>query len=246
MPVEECAASNCVQVTQVPTCSWNRWGELSVQGTEYQEVVEVIEIPENLCCCWGTEHQQWGQVESCPSRHWVGMTHQPHCLCMNGATLEASAKLGYPHKRGSLEHIKIQGNGGGKERIQRSPVCFPHAASAPSTGRLGRQEDTPNSVRLPPGYSSQCHSGLSILSPEWPTLTVQKLKKGKGRAQQSCASLSLSFAISWEKEGTGFYSFRRGSRLHWWWGRTALYVLRGWVVTVLPHYLLPSQKMHIF
>lgn len=59
MPVEERAASNCIQVTLVPTCSWDRWGELNVQGTKYQEVVEVIGITENPCCCWGTEQQQW-------------------------------------------------------------------------------------------------------------------------------------------------------------------------------------------
>lgn len=31
-----------------------------------------------------------------------------------------------------------------------------------------------------------------------------------------------------------------------WWGGTAFYVLVGRVVTVLPHCLLPLQKMHIF
>lgn len=125
------------------------------------------------------------QVESSPSRHEVGMTHQPHCLCMSGATLETSADLGYPHRRGSLEHIKIQGNGVRNERIQRSTVHCPHAASA-SAASLGGK----GTLQILSGFhqgtaASQCHSGLSILSPERPTLIVQKLKEGKGRAQQS-------------------------------------------------------------
>lgn len=60
MSVEECAASNCIQVTQVPTCSWDRWGQPSVQGTKYLEAVKVLEITKNVCYFWGTEQQQWG------------------------------------------------------------------------------------------------------------------------------------------------------------------------------------------
>lgn len=60
MSVEEHAASNCIQVTQVTICSWDRWGEPSVQRTRYQNVVNVLEITKNMCCCWGTEQQQRG------------------------------------------------------------------------------------------------------------------------------------------------------------------------------------------
>lgn len=187
MPVEECPARNCIQVTQVPTCFWNRWGELSVQGTKYQEAVEVIEISVLLL---GNRTAALGKVESSPSRHEVGMTHQPHCLCMNGAVLEAGAKLGHPHKRGSLEHIKIQGHGGRKERIQRSPVHCPHAASAPSTGRLGRQGNTPNSVRLLPGYSSQSVQFWALHPVPW-TANTDCTKAGE-RKRKSSAILCIS------------------------------------------------------
>lgn len=55
MSAEECAASNCIQVTQVPTCSWDRWGQPSIQGTKYPEAVKVLEISKNMCYCWGTQ-----------------------------------------------------------------------------------------------------------------------------------------------------------------------------------------------
>lgn len=171
------------------------------------------------------------------------MTHQPHCLCMNVAVLDVSAKLGHPHKRGSLEHIKIQGHGGRKERIQRLTVHCPQAASVPSTGRSGRQRSTPNSVRL-----LQQPVSTILGSPSCP-LNGQHWLHKSWRKEKEDLSNPVHFCPwalqSWEK-GTSFYGFRRGSCPPWWWGGTAFYMLISWVVTVLPHYLLPLQKMHIF
>lgn len=48
MSKEESAASSCTQVTQLPTCSWERWGKPSVQRTKYQ-VVKMPEITKNTC-----------------------------------------------------------------------------------------------------------------------------------------------------------------------------------------------------
>lgn len=71
MAAEECAASNCIQVTQVPTCSWNRCGELSVQGTKYQEAVEVIEIL-RTCAVAGEQNSSRGTSGVQSFKTWSG------------------------------------------------------------------------------------------------------------------------------------------------------------------------------
>lgn len=85
----------------------------------------------------------------------------------------------------SLGHIKIQG--GGEERIQRPPVCCPHIATAPSTGSDGGRRPLQEPWgRHQSTAASYCHSGLSVLPPPWPTLSLQKQKEGKkGSAIQS-------------------------------------------------------------
>lgn len=48
MSEKESAASSCTQVTQPPTCSWDRWGKPSVQRTKYQ-VAKMPEVIKNTC-----------------------------------------------------------------------------------------------------------------------------------------------------------------------------------------------------
>lgn len=139
-------------------------------------------------------------------------TNHNICIC-NCGILDSSVKLGYLLHRGQCQPgtINIQGQGSGKERIQRSSVHCSHAASYPSAWRSGRQGGTPRDVGLPPKYSSQSVL-LYNLHPANTVPTKAEERKRKSSAVQSISTPELFLCSNLRKRmDSSLYSFRRAS-----------------------------------
>lgn len=220
MSVEECAASNYIQMTQVPIYSWDRWVEPSVRGTKYREVVKVLEITKNMCCCWGTEQQQWGWWS--PVLQDIKQAWFINCIiCVsNHGVLEASAKVEYP--------------------LHRSQ-CQPGTHKNPGAGRWKRKDTETTRALLPCCQCSQywevgeaeCHSkscgaATSVQQPAGTILDSPSFRlhdqhcpyRSRRKEKEELSNLEhlyrgCCFATTWEREGTSFYSSRRGTCPYW-------------------------------